>query len=336
MGMEADKQEFISKRKIAFRLCRSYPFIIGGGIIGMIIALIIYFIVCVLIPGDPDYTADFTMYLDFADGKLEDNQYYNGYTWDQIASSDKILGYTISLLPDSYTREEVNAAVTVEILADVRVLTGTVITPSEIKTNEIAEATIKSFEHFTEEVDAFDTISLWQYEAGRQLPRELKYIQVSIVGVISGIFIALAIIWLKLLTEDTICTTEECRSRLQLPAVGIYDSHGKMYQPAEVKANINLMLNDLEPMSETNVIELATVPLKTTFDFKYKVFLYNTLSEQDYAVLRASNHNILAINWGNTKGSYILHALDQCTTQNVKISGVIICNADTKFLKYYY
>lgn len=336
MGMEIDKEEIINKRKIGFRLFRSYSWILAGGVAGAVVSLIIYLVVCVLIPGKPDYTADFTIYLDFAEGKLGDEQYYNGYTWGQIASSDKILGYTMSQLSDSYTKEEVDAAVNVTILADVRVLTGTVVTSSETKTNEIAEATIQSFEHFTQEVDTFDTISLWQYEPARQLSRKTEYVRASALGFACGILITLAIIWIKLLMEDTICTTEECKARFHVPALGMFDRKNNMYQPKEVISNVNYLFYQNGSIENINLIELDTDTSTIKFNIKTKAYSYSNLEENEYLLLRESKNNILAISWGRTKGSLIVHALDQLNTQNINISGVIICDADTKFLKRYY
>ena len=109
-----------------------------------------------------------------------------------------------------------------------------------------------------------------------------------------------------------------------------------MYQPKEVISNVNYLFYQNGSIENINLIELDTDTSTIKFNIKTKAYSYSNLEENEYLLLRESKNNILAISWGRTKGSLIVHALDQLNTQNINISGVIICDADTKFLKRYY
>ena len=61
-----------------------------------------------------------------------------------------------------------------------------------------------------------------------------------------------------------------------------------------------------------------------------------TLQGEDLDILRQSNGAILMIPWGRKNGNVIEKTLSFLGKQDCKVAGVIVYDADDKFLKKYY
>ena len=112
--------------------------VILAAIIGALLGGGIYFFLHVVINNNREYQAESKLQLNFAyDESGAVYQAYNGYTWNDLMSTDLIINATLSYLPDDYTKEEVIAATSAQILSDIRWLTITITTSSAERTAEI-------------------------------------------------------------------------------------------------------------------------------------------------------------------------------------------------------
>ena len=113
--------------------------------IGALAGFLIYEAARVVPESEREYRAVAKVYLDFApDETGEVYQAYNGYTWNDLMTTDPILDVTMRYLPQDYTKEEVAAATKAEILSDLRLLTITVTAHDRERCGAILEATGRS------------------------------------------------------------------------------------------------------------------------------------------------------------------------------------------------
>lgn len=332
-----EKQMLFDRRKIFFLIVNRFWVILIGAVIGAVLAVAMRIADKLVLEDTDKYMAESTVYLVFAEGKLEDEQYYNAYTWGQLMSTDKILGYTMSLLGDDYSKEYVEKAVTAEILADVRVMTVTVITENSEKTNAIMDATLASLAHFPQEVDTFDSIEPWEVNEAVYVEPDLQLLRFGAVGAVCGFLLSLLWVWLRALLSDSICTSEEFFARYGIPVIALYNKNYELIFENEAKENYSKLFHDASALScKVGLISLDELGGDIDFPFDVLRYEYNRIESDDYRDLRERKDNILIIRWGKPNGNLISHALEQLRVQEIKITAAIICGVREDYLKRYY
>lgn len=332
-----EKQMLFNKRKTFFLIVDRFWMILIGAVIGAALAVSMRVADKLVFADSDKYMSESTVYLTFAEGKLEDDQYYNGYTWGQLMSTDKILGYTMTLLDDTYERAYVEKAVTAEILADVRVMTLKVITDSMDKTNAIMNATVASLEHFPLEVDTFESITPWEIKEAVFVEPDLQLLRFAAVGAVCGLMLSFLWVWLRVLLSDSICTSEEFFTRYEIPVIALYNKDGSLAFENEAKSNFSKFLPGFPDAScKVGVVALDAQGEEIDIPVKMLRYEYSKLQSDDYRILREQGANVLIVRWGRANGNMIAHALDQLRGQDVKITAAIICGAKEGFLKRYY
>lgn len=95
---------------------------VAGAVLGSGLSLI----VALLQMHERYYVSETEYYVEFAEGQLEAKHHYNDFTWNDVLTSNEILGRAMELLGDGYDRSQVQEMLTADILSDVRYLTITV------------------------------------------------------------------------------------------------------------------------------------------------------------------------------------------------------------------
>lgn len=95
---------------------------VAGAVLGSGLSLI----VALLQMQERYYVSETEYYVEFAEGQLEAKHHYNDFTWNDVLTSNEILGRAMELLGDGYDRSQVQEMLTADILSDVRYLTITV------------------------------------------------------------------------------------------------------------------------------------------------------------------------------------------------------------------
>ncbi|MCM1264449.1 MAG: hypothetical protein NC313_17190, partial [Butyrivibrio sp.] len=122
-------------KKLLLLFLKKIWVIVLAAALGAALGGCVYLLHRVALSSNREYQATSKLYLYFAyDETGEVYQAYNGYTWNDLMATDKILDITMSYLPDIYTREEVAAATKASILSDIRLLTIDITTHAQEKT----------------------------------------------------------------------------------------------------------------------------------------------------------------------------------------------------------
>ena len=134
--------EGMDLKKLCILLFHKFWIVVLAAVIGAGLGAGVYLLHHVALNNNREYQAQSKVYLDFApDETGEVYQHYNGYTWNDLMSTNLIIDTTMSYLPEDYTAEEVSEATLAEILSDVRLLTITITTSNAERTAKILEAT---------------------------------------------------------------------------------------------------------------------------------------------------------------------------------------------------
>lgn len=287
---------------------------LGGGI---------YLIHHAALSNNREYQAESKLYLNFAyDETGEVYQAYNGYTWYDLMSTDKILNTTMSYLPDTYTKEEVIAATKANIISDIRILTITITTSDPEKTSNILKATDISLVEMGEREKEFTGIELRKETEAKLLTADSRLLQAVLTGLVVTMILFLIAMSLVYVLDDRIYVPGDLKCITGLHFVGFcFDSgEGELIE----KFRNDTELNRTYLTKEKGTLE--TLELGKD----------NPVTEEICAKLRKADGIILVIPFGKTDRSSLAYRIDQLTTQECKIVGICIGNPDMRFMKWYY
>lgn len=289
--------------------------VLGGGI---------YLFRHVVINRNRQYQAESKLYLDFApDETGEVYQAYNGYTWNDLLSTDKILDTTMSYLPDTYTREEVVEAAAAQILSDLRLLTITVTTSDADKTEEILQATDRSLLDLGKREKEFINIEVIKETEARMLTASPRLVQAVLVGMVIALAFALLILALLYVLDDKIYVPGDLKIVTGLPFVGFQCQIQKGDSLSERFA-CDLERNQVRLREELGRLEVLELPSK------------NSLTEETYTGLREAEGVLIAVSYGKMDRTSLSYQIEQLTLQGCKPAGIMIQDVDMRFMKWYY
>lgn len=323
--------EGVDCKKLLLLFLKKIWIIILAAILGAVIGGGIYMFYRVALCANREYQATSKLYLSFApDESGEIYQAYNGYTWHDLMSTNRILDGTMSYLSDAYTEEEVIAATEASILSDLRVLTVTITADSPDRTIEIMNATNSSLVDMGEREKEFISIEVIGESEATLVTVDSRLPQAVLAGFIAALalaFIALALIYAL---NDRIYVPGDLKCVTDIPFVGFCfeaeeaggeKSHGKALQKKLIE---DTELNKSQLIKDNGELE----DLELTQD--------NKITEEECGRLRKAGGIILVISYGKTDRTSLAYRIDQMKLQGCKIVGIIIKNADMRFMKWYY
>ncbi|MCH5257033.1 MAG: hypothetical protein J1D87_07045 [Lachnospiraceae bacterium] len=315
--------EGMDLKKLLLFLIYRFWIIVLAAVIGAVLGGGIYLFHNVVLENNREYRAESKVYLNFApDETGEVYQYYNGYTWNDLMSTDLILDKTMSYLPDDYTAEEVISATLAEILSDVRLLTITITTSDVERTARILEATDKALVDMGQREKEFIDIEIIKETEPKLLVTDSRLLQAVLVGLVIALALVLLGMALVYILDDRIYVPGDLKCVTQLPFVGFSftqetDELGQRFQ------------NDLEKNLEYLTQEtggLTTLELGKDKD----------VSEQISNSAQADNAILLVIPYGKIDRSSLAYRIEQLSLRKCNLAGIIIKDADMRFMKWYY
>ena len=278
-----------------------------------------------------DYYLHFNLE-DYPDGV--DN--YNAYTWDTILRDDPFVDAALEVLPDDYTKEEIIDSVTGEMLGDYRILTvySTHLVPE--RAEAIARAYTHSLETFPQKVDLFHSIEVWSQEECKPVVEENLTPNMAVIGAVIGLVLALITCSIHYILDDSIYVETDFTSRFNIPFFGMLTRGNSNLCKQELTDNLSYLLKEksgyylafMDTVEET--IAKKIKPLHKGINGTV------TLQGEDLNTLRKSNGVILMIPWGKKNGNKIEKTIQFMEKQDCPLAGVIVYDADDKFLKKYY
>lgn len=213
-------QEGMDFRLFFLRFIRKLRLVIAAGIAGALLFGGIYFIRHVIYAPARQYEAVSRYYITFADDRGKD--YYNDYTWNDLAASDPILDYTMSLLPQGYDKEQVRRSVEAKIPSDVRVMTTTVTTQAAEQTQEIALATERSILRFGEIMPEIAKIEVIMDAEVKPVIVDVHTVKTTLLGLAAGLLCGIFAVLFRLILDTSVYLDTEAARRFGVAVLGSF------------------------------------------------------------------------------------------------------------------
>ena len=233
------------------------------------------------------------------------------------------------------------------MLGDYRILTvySTHLVPE--RAEAIARAYTHSLETFPQKVDLFHRIEVWSQEECKPVVEENLTPNMAVIGAVIGLVLALLLCSIHYILDDSIYVETDFTERFDIPFFGMLTRGNSALCKQELTDSINYLLkedggyylaflsmgNSTDKYTEKEKQEMLLNQVKTICSRVEGVL---SLQGDDLNTLRQSNGVILMIPWGNKNGNVIDKTLSFLKKQDCKVSGVIVYDADDKFITKYY
>lgn len=329
-----DKTEGMDCKKLLLFLLRKLWLLVLLTAAGGIVSGGIYLFYHVVIVSNRQYQAVSKVYLDFAqDESGEVYQAYNGYTWNDLMATDLILDTTMSYLPSDYTKEEVAASTKAEILSDIRLLTITITTEDPERTDAILDATDRSLEMLGNREKEFIDIEVIQEGEAGMLAVDNRLFQAVLLGALITCALVLLVMALWYVLDDNIYVAGDLKSVTRLPFIG--------YIPAKEGAGSKpaALAETLDRDREQNVAYLEQKIGKLEVylsDTKEKAGAKEETGQETYERLRKAEGVLMVIPYGKLDRAALAYQIERMAVQECKTVGIVIKDADVRFLRWYY
>ncbi|NLL79430.1 MAG: hypothetical protein GX234_06530 [Clostridiales bacterium] len=348
MAQEEWMQEGMDFRLTFLLLVRKIGYIIVAGILCSALAGGIYLVRHVVYAPAREYEAVSRYYIDFTVDENGDRayDYYNAATWNDVAASDPILDYTMSLLPEGYDKETVKNAVFCEQPSDYRIITTTVTTHDPEQTGAIQKATEESILHFGNEMEEFEKISVIMSSETELVAVDLHTFKVFVLGGIAGILLMTVILIFRMILDTSIYVESTFERRYGYPVLGVVFARKNKKREMAGKEIQNLALKECrENLSYLGGGEQIVVPLwdketehvaKAAGKFGCKSSAGILEHPENCAKLREADGVILAVKSGRDCGKQLDKAISLLLKQGCKITGAILYDVNGRLYETYY
>lgn len=316
--------EGIDCKKLLILFLQKFWIVVLAAVLGAVLGGGIYLLQHVVLSSTREYRAESKVYLDFApDETGEVYQAYNGYTWNDLMSTDRILDTTMSYLPDHYTEEEVITATSAQILSDLRLLTITITTFDADKTAEILRATDLSLVEMGKREKEFINIEVIKETEAKMVVADPRLLQAVLVGLVIALVLTLLAMALIYVLDDKIYVPGDLKSVTTLPFVGFWNTTGKEGELFE-KLHKDLEINQAHIAERLGTLETV------------ELYKNDAITKQMYEKLRKADGLLLAIPYGKMDRASLAYRIEQLNLQDCNPAGVLIRDADMRFMKWYY
>ena len=324
-------EQGIDLKRLVLVLGKKLWLILAGVILGAILGGITYKIVTNMTNGEPEYQANADYYITFNFDEFNYGaDYYNAYTWDGILRDDPIVDYALTLLPEEITKDMVKAAVTGEMLGDYRILTVHVKTESKEKSDLIAAAYEKSLWNFGQKIELLDSVELWSQEEAVLFEKNTKTGNAAFLGALIAFCLVLFALLFYYCLEDAVYVEKDGEQRFGLPVYGLL-TKGKDVLLEQIYRD------NLEHIFGKNGTGNSEIENQEAENCEIKVWNGEEMpASADYAQLRNERCLLVNIPWGRNNGRQIERVLRQLEIQGCEVKGLVITEADDKFVKVYY
>ncbi len=271
--------------------------------------------------------------------------YYNGYTWNDLLSSDLILGYAMELLPEGYERNYVDDCVEAEILSDVRVLTTTVRAKDAAEVTLLQRAVEQAVVHYAEDGEKLELIEVIRSEEPVLEELSDHMLRAAATGAAGAALAAVIVILLLIAVQDAVYLPEELEKRFGVRCAGIECGNRELQRQLAQNEEWLLKGNEYPVLSMQEVLNagaevfarirnaggvIPPVPQEEACDGGGAIPPVLQKEACDGSGV------ILSVPQGKRNSRRLSAALHQLEIQDCKVIYAKITDADERLLRWYY
>ena len=322
-------QDRTDTARMAICFVRNLWLVLVGIVIGIVLAIACYFLYHAVADG-VKYQAYSEFYLDFAaDETGEVYQYYNGYTWNDLMSTDLIATETINGLSDGVDIAKIEEDTLAEIKSDIRVLKVTITDSDEKLCADLQAATEKSLVKLGQTAKEFNDISVIKTVTPERIYADNRLFQAIELGAIIGLVLSLIILRFAFVLDDTVYTpTDIAGLDVEMLGVALVNGNDKL-------ANA---LNKLLEQNEESASGKSKDQINPDDIFRLNAaeFLDADRISEVMDKVQSKKAVIIEVPFKKVKKSVLMLILDTVKQQDAKVLGCIITEASNTFYKAYY
>ncbi|MDR0220628.1 MAG: hypothetical protein LBI54_04380 [Lachnospiraceae bacterium] len=326
--------ESVDYKKMFLCFKKALLWVLAAAVAGAFFGAALYLVARAAMPRE--YQAQSQFYMRFAytpEGKVTD--YYNAYTWNDLLHTDAILDYVVAAIVAEGPEivETLNGGASAgeiketlrsglingKIYSDVRLLTVTFTADSPVKAATVQQGMETGLLNFAADMPEFDSFELYSSIAPQRIVFD-NYIWRAVAGM-AALFLVLALFawWFSFILDDSLYTIADAEKRYPFPALGILlageDLATEEPYFAETKENLAHFLQD-----KNNPLYLSV----------------EQLPYPKNAELRTCSGAVLTVPFARRNGKATERYVSYLRNMQVEILGVLITDADERFLKAYY
>lgn len=365
-------EEAVNLRSFYLRLLGKIWILPLAALVGVLIFGGIYTLVTVTFGPAKTYSAKASLYISFAydenTGTLVD--YYNAYTWNnQLKATDAVLNPIIDKLSEDgirviddggvvlageesvITKENLLAAINLDIPSDVRVMALTVTEHDKDMADAILGACVSSLEKYGDTNDAFDSIKRLSMEKASLDTYTDRTFVAAIFGALCAVVLTILFLLLLDATDDAAYIPEDCEKRYNLPVLGVLVDKPDHFFKNELIAAYDKIINgagevvvisadsvDNAEASEKDTENLKEALGKTIASSGTKLIPMAVPGSvlDNYRKIGTCDGVILCVPYGKRRGAMTEHVIAQLKKHDCPVLGIVLTRASGKFLYRYY
>ena len=286
-------------------------------LLGIVLGGVIYHIYYLQATKVPVYETESIFYITANEASVYN--YFNSYTWaDEIRKApilDRAYEALLQEHPDTnITKDDMKNSVSADIMSDLRIVTVWIRTDQEETSRQISMAIAEGMVGFAEYVHEFDSIELWSVEETELVKKDYLIGHAMILGCIVAIVLWWICYSLFYAMDDMICVERDVTGITDIPVLG-YDTKKK-----------DPFFSELLEMNKNRIFDGKTIDRSSIGDEQWCTTLKN----------RQGDKIILEVPFHKMNRKMLELALSECRKNEVFVSGIVITEADDRFLQQYY
>lgn len=325
------------------RFAKKIWIIVAATILGALVVGVPYYLINVVWGPGPSYKVVSEYYLDYdADKSGETYDYFNYYTWSEIADTDEFIGLLRSNLPEdmSFDDETLRTYTDATVESDTRYLYTIVLTKDADTSLKIARAmenAILEFGSIQKELKSVRVMTMPQ--STEETYPDARVMRAFIVGALLGLTVGLVSISIYLICDSSVHLPNVMEKRYHIRALGCQTF-------GETKNNIRYALKDSKNVAllwvgdcETRQSDEAVAFIKDNLESLCEpvVIKQDVLDREfDFENVRNKDAVVLMVEAGAKNGKKIERVIEQLNRQDVQIAGAFLYNEHKKLINYYY
>lgn len=325
------------------RFAKKIWIIIAATILGALVVGVPYYLVNITFGPDPSYKVVSEYYLDYAEdasGKTYD--YYNFYTWGEVAKTDEFIEILQSCLPKevSFDADTLRSYTDATVESDTRYLFTEVVTEDAETSLIIARAMEKAVAEFGNIRKEFQDVKIiTSPQTAEETYPDVRPVRAIVVGILLGFVTGLIGVCIYIISDSSVYLPNVMEKRYQIKALGCVsfsESKNNICYTMKGCKNAALLWVDYDRVEES---EEAAGFIENALKESCEVSLVKQevlAADFDFDAIRKKDAVVLMVAAGNKNGKKIERIIEQLKRQDINISGAFLYNEDKKLMKHYY
>ena len=223
---------------------------------------------------------------------------YNAYTWGDMMRSDRVMDTVLLQLPD-VERSVIEASISTEIASDPEFLTAYFTTGDAALSDRIAAAYNRAMTAFGQTMQGrgLTTIEVWKTVPAQAVLPENKVKNAAVLGLVLGLLAGILGVAVWYVLDDSVLLSSDVEKRCAIPVLGYRTAKQTAFQ----EISLDTVLSGTMGLGEEEKIPL-----------------------------------LLLVRWNTPCIKKLGLALDLLAQREIAVVGVILTDADARFLHAYY